>query len=63
MHVMAKQPTVLRGKTMNVSIPTVHKVHAGDHSHLCDFTHGDKIASKMADCETLRFTSLSLPKE
>ena len=22
MHVMAKQPTVLRGKTMNVSIPT-----------------------------------------
>ena len=57
MRVMAKQATVLSGKTMHEHINAHHKGHAGDHSNFCDITHEDKIASKMADCETIWFTS------
>ena len=43
-------------------VNTLHKGHAGDHSNFCDFTHGDKIASKMADCETIWFSSPEFTK-
>ena len=68
MHVMAKQATVAIATQWedHECVNTLHKVHAGDLSNFCDFTHGDKMATKMAtkmaDCETIWFTSLEFTK-
>ena len=61
-HVMAKQATVATQWEDHERVNTHHKGYAGDHSNFCDFTHEDKIASKMADCETIWFTSPEFTK-
>ena len=60
MYVMAKQATLLSGKTMHERVNTHHKGHAGDISNFCDFTHGDKMATKLAEYETVLFSLIHI---